>query len=192
MAQASQPTICWRAGVWPGFASCLPVAATIVAVSCGAIFFVVSKSSSGVSFHRNHLPQWRLDGGVYFVTWRLNNPSDELAPAERTVVADTIRHFNHQRYSLAIFVVMDNHVHVLLQTLPGFKLSSILQLWKSYSSRKINELRAQAGPLWQKDSYTELMRNDAAIESRRTYIYDNPRRKWSIEPHSYKWLECFE
>lgn len=152
----------------------------------------MSNSTAGVSFHRNHLPQWRLDGGVYFVTWRPHTPGDELTPEERTAVADAIRHFNHQRYRLAIFVVMNDHVHVLLQTLPGFNLSSILQLWKSYSARKINELCGTAGPLWQKDSYTELMRNAAAIESRRAYTYDNPRRKWGIEPHTYKWLECFE
>jgi hypothetical protein len=36
------------------------------------------------------------------------------------------------------------------------------------------------------------MRNAAAIQSRREYVYDNPRRKWGIQPHEYQWLEHFE
>jgi hypothetical protein len=35
------------------------------------------------------------------------------------------------------------------------------------------------------------MRNQAAIHSRRNYIYENPRRRWGIEPHTYQWLVTF-
>lgn len=152
----------------------------------------MTKGIDGVTFHRNHLPQWRLDGGVYFVTWRLQRAGDHLSPAERSLVADAIRHFHQQRYRLAVFVIMDDHVHVVLQSKAGFDLSRILQLWKSYSSRRVNALRGTDGPLWQKDSYTELLRNAAAVESRRAYTYENPRRRWGIEPHTYQWLECFD
>lgn len=138
------------------------------------------------------MPQWRLDGGIYFVTWRLNDRQDRLSPEERSLVADAIKRYQGIRYQLSIFVVMDDHVHVLLQTLPSQDLSPTLQLWKGGTSHGINALRKTGGVRWQKDSRTELMRNAAAIQSRREYIYDNPRRRWGIEPHTYEWLESFE
>jgi hypothetical protein len=44
----------------------------------------------GIEFRRNRLPQWRLDGGVYFITWRLNDQHDQLSPAERWIVVEEI------------------------------------------------------------------------------------------------------
>jgi hypothetical protein len=31
-----------------------------------------------------------LDGGVYFITWRLNDQHDQLSPAERWIVVEEI------------------------------------------------------------------------------------------------------
>jgi REP element-mobilizing transposase RayT len=106
----------------------------------------------GVVFRRNHLPQWRLDGAAYFVTWRLADRQDRLAPEERTIVADAIRHFKDERYRLSIFVVMDDHVHIVLQALPGFDLSRTLLSLKTYTATRINRLRGVTGTRWQKDS----------------------------------------
>jgi len=152
----------------------------------------MSRENPGVVFKRNYLPQWRLEGGIYFVTWRLHDQSDKLTSDERSIVAEAIKFFKDSRYRLNIFVVMDDHVHMLLQTLPGHDLSGILLSLKTYTATRINRLRGIAGKRWQKDSYTELMRNDAAIGSRRQYIYENPRRKWGIDPYIYQWVEWFE
>lgn len=152
----------------------------------------VSPAPDNLVFRRNRLPQWRLDGGVYFVTWRLHNVPDSLAPAERSCVAECIRFHHGTKYRLSIYVVMDDHVHLLLQTLPGQDLSLSLQVLKGYSAYQINKLRSRKGVLWQKDSYTELLRNWQAVETRRQYIYDNPQRKMNVESSSYTWLEWFE
>jgi REP element-mobilizing transposase RayT len=93
---------------------------------------------------------------------------------------------------LSIFVVMDDHVHLLLQTLPGWDLSRILMSLKTYTATRINRLRGVTGALWQKDSLTALMRNADAIRTRREYIYNNPLRRWNTPPHEYTWLECFD
>jgi REP element-mobilizing transposase RayT len=167
------------------------VAAALAAVSGVAKLHTVRREGDGVIFRRNQLPQWRLDGGVYFVTWRLHRRGDELSPAERTLVAEAIRRDHEVRYYLSIFVVMHDHVHVLLQTLPGHDLSDILQRWKGTTALVINRLRQTSGIRWQKASRTDLMRNDAALLSRREYIYDNPRRKWNSPPEEYEWLEWF-
>lgn len=36
-------------------------------------------------------------------------------PANAKIVADALRHFDGERYELASFVVMPNHVHVLFR-----------------------------------------------------------------------------
>jgi REP element-mobilizing transposase RayT len=87
---------------------------------------------------------------------------------------------------------MDDHVHVLLQTLTGFDLSKILQLLKSYTARKINELRGEQGSLWQKDSYTEILIEPIAVDHLREYIYNNPIRRWGRAGENYPWCEQFE
>jgi REP element-mobilizing transposase RayT len=152
----------------------------------------VSPNTEGIEFRRNRLPQWRLEGGVYFITWRLDRRGDSLSPAERSVIADCIRFHKDKRYRLSIFVVMDDHVHLLIQSLPGQDLSKTLRVLKGYTARQINELRGRTGVLWQKDSYTQVLDNWAAIETRREYVYLNPLRRWGTPPPEYAWLEWFE
>ncbi len=60
------------------------------------------------------LPHWRQDGSTYFVTWRVRPDQPKLTDNERSVVCQAICHFDRQRYELAAFVVMDDHVHVML------------------------------------------------------------------------------
>ena len=152
----------------------------------------MGEEPTGLEVKFNRLPQWRSANAVYFVTWCLQDRNHKLSPAERTLIANAIKHFRDQRYRLAIFIVMDDHVHLVIQTMPGFDLSDILHSWKSYTSSEINKLRGVKGQLWQKDSYTEILRNWEAIRTRMEYVYQNPFRRWGIEPHTYQWLEHFE
>jgi len=149
-------------------------------------------AQEGLRRFRNHLPQWRLGGGIYFVTWCLQGRQSLLSPQERSIVADSLKFHHRERYDLSLFVVMDDHVHVLLQTRPSIDLSAVLKSWKGTTANAIDKMRGCRGTLWEKDSYTELLGNQAAIESRREYIYQNPARRWGREPYEYQWLEWFE
>ena len=46
------------------------------------------------------------------------------------IVQGTLLHFDGERYRLLAWVVMPNHVHVLIETLEGFALSDVVQSWK--------------------------------------------------------------
>ncbi len=61
---------------------------------------------------------------------------------ERTakIVADALLHFDGVRYLLLAWCIMPNHVHVILQQRAGWGLAKILQSWKTFTARKINEL----------------------------------------------------
>src|SRR5881275_3147381 len=57
------------------------------------------------------------------------------------MVANSLRHFDGVRYALDSFVVMPNHVHVLVQPHEDNALSEILHSWKSFSAKAINKSR---------------------------------------------------
>ncbi len=91
-------------------------------------------------------------------------------PDCRKIVEDAVRFFEGQRYHVDELVVAANHVHVLVQPLPGYKLEDILHSWKSFTANKINKLLGRSGTFWQKESYDHLVRNDAARERMRQYM----------------------
>jgi predicted solute-binding protein/REP element-mobilizing transposase RayT len=90
------------------------------------------------------------------------------------VVAQALRFFDDQRYYLDAFVVMPNHVHVLVQPLPGFHLTEIVHSWKSYSARQINKMLGRSGTVWMQESFDRIVRDLDALQRCRSYIARNP------------------
>ncbi len=91
-------------------------------------------------------------------------------------VAETLQLFDGERYELDEWVVMPNHVHVLVRPFPRFKLSTILHTWKSYSAHAINKKMNRNGPLWQPESYDHIVRNQEGLVRIRNYIRQNPEK----------------
>jgi len=138
-----------------------------------------------------NLPQLRAEEVTYFVTWRLNDREDSLSAAERSLVADNLEHFNGERSRLAAYVVMDDHVHVVVFPLPPYTLGQILQGWKSYTAHGINRLRGASGTRWMKASYTRSLRNERELRATMQYILDNPQKRWP-QVESYPWVKFFD
>ncbi|MFH1004802.1 MAG: transposase [Bacteroidota bacterium] len=90
------------------------------------------------------------------------------------IVADALLYFNNQRYVLNEWVIMPNHVHVLVKPLAGYKLPDILHSWKSFTANKINEQLGKKGQLWMHESYDHIVRNENALHAIRNYIRQNP------------------
>ena len=67
-------------------------------------------------FYRRRLPHYRERDTIYFVTWRLES-GIELSEPERDLVTAELLHKHEQRYELYAYVVINDHVHVLLQIL---------------------------------------------------------------------------
>ncbi len=80
-----------------------------------------------------------------------------------------------QRYELHAFVVMANHVHLLVT--PLVSPSRFLQTVKGYTAREANRLLGRTGqPFWQAESYDHWVRNDRESERINAYIENNPVR----------------
>ena len=91
------------------------------------------------------------------------------------IVERSLRHFDGQRYFLAPYVIMPNHVHLLVTPAPAVDPSEILHTWKSFTSHEINRLVRRRGRLWQEESYDHLIRSEEELRSYVAYIEANPK-----------------
>ena len=62
-----------------------------------------------IDVYRRNLPHWRLAGATDFVTWRLAGGQSELSPAERSLVVQSLQHFDQKKYELRAYVVMEEY-----------------------------------------------------------------------------------
>ena len=162
----------------------------------GTDMLSVSSGSAGILpviqaleiYHRK-LPHWRMPGSAYFVTWRLHPQVQELSEAAKEQVAAALHHFDGQRYELLAYVVMNDHVHVLLSPMPSDELTKIVHSWTSYTALKINELLHQEGSLWQAEYFDRIMRDENEVLEKAQYILNNPQKRWP-EVADYKYVWC--
>ena len=92
----------------------------------------------------------------------------------KKIVEGALLHFDGKRYDLNEFVIMPNHVHVLVTPKAGHELSKILHSWKSFTATEINKRTGKSGAFWQKESFDHIVRSPAQVERIRQYIKDHP------------------
>jgi putative transposase len=97
-------------------------------------------------------------------------------PACSALVVSALLHFDARRYGLGEYVVMANHVHLMVTPMSGYPLTMILRSWKSYSARRINELLGREGQVWQKESFDHLVRDAPSLRRFERYIRENPTK----------------
>jgi REP element-mobilizing transposase RayT len=96
-------------------------------------------------------------------------------PAIRNIVSGALPCFEPARYVLREWVIMPNHVHVIVTPLNGHNLSDIVHSWKSFTANKINRLLGRAGALWQKEPFDHIVRGPDQLARIEQYIHGNPR-----------------
>jgi carbamoylphosphate synthase large subunit/REP element-mobilizing transposase RayT len=92
------------------------------------------------------------------------------------IVADSLNHFDQQRYVLDAYVVMPNHVHVLFKPLGENSLADILHSWKSFTAQAVNREMNRAGALWMHESFDTIVRDAGHLRACRDYIAQNPEK----------------
>jgi putative DNA methylase len=90
------------------------------------------------------------------------------------IVQNSLLHFDGVRYKLTAWVVMPNHVHLLLTPQAGFEFSGILHSLKSFTSHEANKLIGRKGQLWQTESFDRFIRDDRHYVNVIAYIENNP------------------
>jgi putative transposase len=92
------------------------------------------------------------------------------------IVADSLLRFDGIRYELTDFVVMPNHVHVLVAFHKEDMLLAQCRSWKRFTSRQINAALGRRGEFWQVEQFDHLVRNEEEFNHCRKYIAENPRK----------------
>lgn len=90
------------------------------------------------------------------------------------MVEDALLHFDGERYRLLAWVIMPNHVHVLAETLPVYRLGDIVHSWKSFTAKEANRILGRMGPLWQEEYFDRFIRDDDHLRETIRYIEQNP------------------
>ena len=109
-------------------------------------------------------------------------------------------HYTH--VELDEFVVMPNHIHGIIwladepsqpvgaglrpaptRPMKRHGLPEIVRALKSFSARRINELRGTKGtPFWQRNYYEHIIRDDEDLYQHQNYIRENPFR-WALDEY---------
>jgi REP element-mobilizing transposase RayT len=97
-------------------------------------------------------------------------------PVIANVLADTLSHFDNQRYRLLAWCIMPNHVHVVVRVIPGHSLAEVIHSWKSFSAKRANNLLNCSGSFWQREYYDHLIRDENEFERAVRYVEENPER----------------
>lgn len=94
----------------------------------------------------------------------------------RNEIAERLSFRNGEDYHLGDWVVMPNHVHVLLQPLHSMRLHEMLKPIKGVSSRNINRMLGRAGTLWMEESFNHIVRSLEQLKKFQRYIRENPMK----------------
>jgi REP element-mobilizing transposase RayT len=94
-------------------------------------------------------------------------------------------------YELEAWVLMVNHVHILID--PKAKLQKITRSIKSYSARQANAIIGRTGqPFWQEESYDQWVRGPKEMGKIVRYIEQNPVTATLVEKaEDWRWSSAF-
>jgi putative transposase len=100
------------------------------------------------------------------------------------VVANSLEHFDNDRYLLSDYVVMPNHVHVLAAFPAAEDVLPQVDSWKHFTAVRINRALNRRGRFWEVDGFDHLVRSAEQYEYLRDYIESNPARA-GLHPGEY-------
>lgn len=139
-------------------------------------------------YYRRRLPHWRADQAVYFVTWRLAKAQPDLNRSERELVTSALKHFEGKRYQLTAFVVMNDHVHVLLSTMEPYLPEDVIHSWKSFTANRMQRDHGRHGRVWQDEYFDRIVRYERELAQKFDYIQSNPWTRWpKLETYNWVW-----
>lgn len=90
------------------------------------------------------------------------------------MIEDSLRRFDGVTYRLIAWVIMPNHLHLLLEPIKGAKLADIMQRLKSYTSHEANRMLGRRGHFWNKEYFDRYIRDGNHFAKALRYIEMNP------------------
>ncbi len=94
-------------------------------------------------------------------------------PTIAELAENTLRSFDGQRYRLQAWVIMPNHIHVLVDIWQT-PLAEIDKSWKQFIARRVNRLLGRAGRLWEREYWDTVIEDEEHRRKAVRYIEANP------------------
>jgi putative transposase len=135
-------------------------------------------------------PPGKMNSGAAFV-WMdryLDTTREGPQWLGREEIAKSVEEvLQQQKCDLHAYVIMPNHVHVLLA--PKIPPPKLMQYIKGASAREANKILGISGkPFWQHESYDHLVRTPEEFAKIRRYIENNPvKAGLASTPETYRW-----
>jgi putative transposase len=102
------------------------------------------------------------------------------------------RHRSEGRYELHAFVLMPEHVHLLLTPAIDITIERAVQLIKGAYSHELGGIIGRKREVWQRGFTDHRIRNEMDFFHHRNYIHQNPvKRRIVDDPCAYRYCSAF-
>ncbi len=102
---------------------------------------------------------------------------------------ETILKWNNDRHRLIAWVIMPNHVHILIELLGENSLSDIMHSIKSYTAHEADKILKRSGQFWFIEPFDRYIRDALHYHNTVRYIENNPV-KAGLCRKSSEWEFC--
>lgn len=137
---------------------------------------------SEIDYHREIDKYLDMSEGVTFL-------SD---PRIAESIAETLFKFDRLKYDLHSWVIMPNHVHILITAADGYSLAEIMHSIKSFTANFANRILSGKGRFWSPEYFDRFIRNREHYAKAKKYIENNPVKAGLCrEPEDWRWSSAW-
>ncbi|MFC1780337.1 transposase [Patescibacteria group bacterium] len=135
-------------------------------------------------------PRLFIDNSQYFLTFNTYKRKNLLVwKTIPKLLLDSIDFLCEDLYLKKIaFVILSDHIHLLLECKNSKNISSFLRRFKSYSSNKIKELTGTDGFIWQRGTFDHVINDEDDYWNHLEYIHYNPvKHGYTTKPEDWEY-----
>jgi REP-associated tyrosine transposase len=134
------------------------------------------------------LERYQEEDELHFITFSCHGRKPLLAAPEARSAFERVLEQVRLDYGMRVlgYVVMPEHVHLLVSEPERAKLATALQMLKQIASHELREMRR--GPFWQTRYYDFNVWSERKRIEKLKYIHRNPVRRGLVEkPEDWAW-----
>jgi len=127
---------------------------------------------------------------VFFITTGLRNRRPLFRrPKVAQLVMECFQFFrNRGEIELYGYVIMPDHLHVILKPKSPVTVSQIVKRFKTYVAHAVGQ-----GRIWEKGYWSEVIEGDYFLRQKLVYIHENPVRAGLVQvAQDYEWSSARE
>ncbi len=115
-------------------------------------------------------------GEILFITFNVHGKKPLFRnPKACSFFLHTLRYYKPQlKFQLLGYVVMEDHIHLLMRPSPDVSISAIIQKIKGAFGRKWKMMSHWKGPVWQKSFFNTILHDDASLKHRLNQMHNHP------------------